>query len=216
MKTILTALLLGSLFVETSNATPVELTVPFAGQQPDAPGGFNLWLEDNYRLWEDGLLHLKFSLLEIRNDGPPDSQIIAFFLYDPANLIAGGGQNGNAGGNFWADNRGPRVVPADIENAFPVQYWFPIRNDKLNDEGELVPSGPGPMPGEHWGLVADFAHGSLVDAFNSGNFKAGLLLADGHTYIAAIPDATSSLVLLALAAVVLFRIQRGVSAHRMT
>jgi len=116
------------------------------------------------------------------------------------------------------DNRGPRAVPADIENAFPVQYWFPLREERDN-EGQIIPQN-GPMPGEYWQMGGDarensFGERSLIPAFNSGNLKVGLQLADGHTYIAtAIPDATSTLGLLAIAVVVLFRIQRGVSAHR--
>jgi len=193
-------MVLGSLFLESLRATPVTQLTAFEAQQPGAPGTFNLWLLDDYRTFA-GETTIKFSLLQIQSDGPPDSRITGFFMFDPGVLIAGGLSGGVSGPGpidavFALNNRGPRTVPVSIEEAFPVQFWWPLA------------SGSGIAPGQNFQLAADPNRTSLIDSFNAGNLKVGIELADGHTYIAAVPEPSSSLVLVAFAAIILFRIHR--------
>ena len=183
---LLVALFLGSLFVETSNAIPFDLSVPLVAQQPDAPGTFTLALEDNYRTI-GGETFLKFSLLNIVNGGPAESRIMSMFIFDPAQLIGGGSHGGDIRGNGFIPD--PSVVPVSIADAIDPNFWFTAGEDGI-------------APGELCQWAADPSHSSLIDAFNSGNLKVGIQLADGHTYVASIPDGGSTALMLAGAFIV--------------
>ena len=186
MQLQLTTFLLLAAFRAAGNIETIA-NFHFESFEPDAPGTFTLMAVDAINQYSGGHRYSEFAI----TNNTLDATVRGVFIYDTEFLLISrakfGSDTGLSGPNFQ-----PLLLPASIAAAMDVQAWFIAVGDT------------GIKPGQYWGLYNDSpspAH--VVDAIESGDMQIALdvVTADGRefTYMLAVPDAGSTVTLLALA-----------------